>query len=110
MLVFRRGAWITVNLPADPMLTPDNRMCLASAAATAISRGVAHDRAVSLAEVEIYGDIFQAQPPKAMQNAQPSFGKAMQNAQPSFGKAMQNAQPSFGNSIAPQRTKKKISV
>ena len=61
MLVFRRGVWITVNLPADPMLTPGNRMCLAAAAATAISRGVAHDKAVSLAEVEIYGDIFQNQ-------------------------------------------------
>ena len=89
MLVFR-GRWITVNLPVDPMLTQDHRMCLAAAAATAISRGVAHDKAVSLAEVEIYGEIFQNQP--------------------SFGKAVPTLQPSFGNNIAPQRTKKKSAV
>jgi hypothetical protein len=61
MLVFRKGTWMTIELPpTDPMLSPGQVRGLAAAIATAVSKGLPYDAAVLKSESEMYQEIFQA--------------------------------------------------
>lgn len=55
MLSFRNGAWITVIIPQlDPLFTSTQKLRLAAATATSISKGLPSASAFQKAEVEMY--------------------------------------------------------
>jgi len=55
MLSFRKGAWIKNYIPRlDPLFTSTQRLRLAAATATSISKGLSPASAFQKAEVEMY--------------------------------------------------------